>query len=282
MMDRNAKLSATIVSCVLAAGIAAVAWRAFAAERGAPGKPAELLILADEPEPMAALAEFLRGEAGYKVRYVDSKDAPPDLSPFAAVLMYIHRPIRPDVEKAMIAYTNAGGRMLVLHHGLASAKMRNPAWMRLAGMYIAPRNDPNHPWRVIDETTHTLVNLRPGHYITSHKVKYDREVEYVSSDAPSRPAKLPALDFKNTEVFLNQHFTDGRAKTVLFGFRCEREGGGKAIMQDRGGWYKRAGRGWLFYLQPGHTASDFRNPNYRQIIRNCLTWRPGLEPAAPE
>ena len=234
-----------------------------------------LLIVADEREPMDALAEFLRGVAGGKVRYVDTKELPDDLSPYAAVLMYIHRPIPPAVEKKLIGYTTAGGRMIIFHHGLASAKMKNPAWMAFTGMYIAPRNDPAYPWRVIEGTTHTLVNLCPQHYITSHKVKYDREVEYLSSDAPSRAAKLPALDLKDTEVFLNQHFTDGRAKTVLFGFRVE-DKNGKVIMQDRSGWVKPAGRGWLFYLQPGHHAADFRNRNYLQIIRNCLTWRPDM------
>ena len=67
-----------------------------------------------------------------------------------------------------------------------AAKIKNPAWMQFCGMYIAPRNDPNHPWKVLGNTTHTLVNLQPRHYVTSHNVVYDRLVEYRSSDAPSR------------------------------------------------------------------------------------------------
>ncbi len=40
----------------------------------------------------------------------------------------------------------------------------------------------------------------------------------------------------------------------------------------------RAGRGLLLYLQPGHTADDFRHPAFGQIVLNALAWEPGMEP----
>ena len=123
-------------------------------------------------------------------------------------------------------------------------------------------------------TTFTLVNLNPGHFITSHNVEYNRRVVYRSSDAPSQPRTFDAIDFKDTEVFLNQQFTDGRTKTVLFGFSCTDPQTGQTHNQDRGGWYKRANKGWVFYFQPGHTVADFENPVYRQIILNSLIWKP--------
>jgi trehalose utilization protein len=43
-----------------------------------------------------------------------------------------------------------------------------------------------------------------------------------------------------------------------------------------------AGKGWFFYLQPGHAESDFRNRNYCQIILNCLTWQPPAGAAAKQ
>ncbi len=245
-----------------------------AAPRAPETKPrGRILIVADEAEPMKALADVLQAEGKYQTKYVGQKLLPQDLSDYTAAFMYIHGRMTRRTETKLIDYTNGCGRLIILHHGIASGRAANPEWLRFTGMYIAPRNDPKHPWKVVGNTTHTLVNLQPRHYITSHKVTYDRTVEYRSSDSPSRPAKYPALDLKNTEVFLNQHFTDGREKTVLFGFRAE-TAAGETIMQDRSGWYKPSGKGWVFYLQPGHSASDFKNRGYSQIILNCLAWQP--------
>jgi hypothetical protein len=223
--------------------------------------------------------EFLRREGGFDIRRIDQKDLGGDLRACHAVFMYIHGPFDAAAEKVLIEYVTGGGRLVVLHHGIASARVRNPDWLRMAGVAISPRDDPKHPWRVIGQTTHTLVNLQPGHYITSHNVTYGRTVEYVSSDAPGPAVKRPALDLPNTEVFVNQQFTDDPRKTVLFGSMCIDPQTGQTIMQDRGGWYKPAGSGWLFYLQPGHAESDFRERNYCQIILNCLTWPPGAGPS---
>ena len=103
---------------------------------------------------------------------------------------------------------------------------------------------------------------------------YPGIVHYRSTDTLSVPGEFFAFNMENTEVFLNQQFTDGREKTVLFGFLCTDPETGIIIMQDRSGWLKPSGRGWLFYLQPGHSVSDFKNRFFLQIIRNCLTWKP--------
>ena len=240
----------------------------------APASVGRVAIVADDWPPMNALAKFLREEGCRDVRCVEQKLLPEKLSDCQAVFMYIHGRMTQPTEKALIDYATSGGRLIILHHGIASARRSNAAWLKLTGIHIARRDNPKYPWKVLGNTTHTLVNLRPGHYITTHRVRYDRVVDYLSSDCPSRPARLPAIDLKNTEVFLNQHFTDGRAKTVLFGFRAE-TADGKVVMQDRSGWYKPAGKGWVFYLQPGHCVSDFQNRGYCQVILNCLTWRAG-------
>ncbi len=280
--------TAWVVGAVTLA-VAAVVWvQAGAAGGGGDARAADaadaarrrVFIVADEKPAMDVLAGFLRGEPGCEVTYFDTADLPADLSGWAAGFMYVHKPLPRAAEKALIAYATGGGRLIVLHHGIASGKMRNPAWMRLCGMYIAPRDDPEHPWKVEGNTTHTLVNLRPGHYITSHKVVWDRWERYRSSDAPSRPARLPAMDLEGTEIFLNQHFTDGREKTVLLGFIWRGED--RTVMQDRSGWLKRTGRGWLIYFQPGHTAGDFRHPGFRQMLWNCLTWDPSAAPDGRE
>ena len=237
------------------------------------GEQARLLVVTDEWKPMEALAEFLRGEGQYSVECVAQSGPDPDLGQFEAVFVYVHSIMEAHVEEALIDYVLDGGRLIVFHHTIASAKVANPDWLRFVGIHIAPRDDPHYPWLVV-QGTHTLVNLAPGHYITTHGVDYDRMIEYRSSDAPSVSSAYPALDLPETEVFLNQHFADGRAKTVLFGFRVTHPETGKVIMQDRSGWYKPAGKGWLFYLQPGHAASDFRHRAFGQIILNCLHWKP--------
>jgi trehalose utilization protein len=234
-----------------------------------------LLIVADEWNPMCVLAEFLRTREAYEVRCVEQNYLEPDLSGYAGVFMYVHRTFHTHVEAELIDYAQKGGSLIILHHGIASGKVENPEWLRFTGVYMASTEDSEYPWRVA-VGTHTLVNLQPNHYITSHKVNYDRMIEYRSSDLPSVSGKYPALDLHGSEVYLNQHFIDGREKTVLFGFHLIDEETGEVVMQDRSGWYKRAEKGWIFYLQPGHGESDFRNQNYAQIVLNCLIWKPGI------
>ena len=235
---------------------------------------AELMIVADEWDPMHALASSLTSSGLVVVHAVEEQALPADLAPYDAVVMYIHRVMDVKVEQALIRYGLQGGRLIILHHGLASAKLQNPQWMQFTGMHLEPRDALQHAWRVIGGVTHTLVNLNPWHYITSHRVAYPRKIEYQPSEALSMPGVFPALDLPDTEVFLNQQFTDGREKTVLFGTHCVDPETNRPVMQDRGGWYRPAGDGWIFYLQPGHSEADFHNAAYCQIILNCITWRP--------
>jgi len=234
-----------------------------------------LLIVADAPGAMETLAKGLRAKGAYAVQYTGQEKLAENLSSYHAVFMYIHGKMTPRTEKILIQYAQRGGKLIILHHGIASGRVNNPDWLKLTGIYLAPRNHPTRPWKVLGNTTHTIVNLQPNHFITSHQVKYDRTIEYESSDSPSRPGRFPAIDLKNTEVFLNQQFTDGREKTVLFGFHCVDPQSGTEYRQDRSGWYKPTGKGWVFYYQAGHRAADFEHPAYLQIIRNTLTWQPG-------
>jgi hypothetical protein len=271
----------TAIACVIVGAVPALA--ALALMAAAPGRAGEaaaarrLLIVADEAKAMQVLAEFLKAEGGYASTIVDPKDLPADFGGYEAVFMYIHGPMQPATERALVGYAQGGGRLVLLHHAVASARLKNPEFLRLVGVHIPPRDDPKLPWRVIEGIPYVFVNLAPRHYVTTHKVTYDRTVEYQSSDAPSAAGQFPALELAGTEVFLNQHFTDGREKTVLAGFRVVDPKTGAVIMQDRAAWYKPAGRGWVFYFQPGHRAEDFQNRRYAQMILNSLTWKPGME-----
>ena len=236
---------------------------------------AEVVIVHDEEKPMAVLAAFLQ-KNGQNVQVLDQagfrsrkSSRPPD-----AIVMYIHQQIEPEVEQAMIAYTRAGGRLVLLHHGIASAKMRSPQWLPFHGVRLMPRDSLEYPWRVAWGDVQ-LVNLRPGHYLTSHNVKWDRTVAYTPSDGPSTEQQLPAIELPDTEAYLNQLFTDGRAKTVLLGLKCRAEG--MLHMQDRAGWTMPAGKGHIVYFQQGHHPRDFEHPSFSQMILNSLRWTPGRE-----
>ena len=36
----------------------------------------------------------------------------------------------------------------------------------------------------------------------------------------------------------------------------------------------KTGKGMVFYFMAGHSAKDFENPTYSQIIVNALTYKP--------
>jgi type 1 glutamine amidotransferase len=47
-------------------------------------------------------------------------------------------------------------------------------------------------------------------------------------------------------------------------------------MQDRAGWYKPAGKGWVMYFMAGHSVRDLENPAYAQILVNAVAYQPKL------
>ena len=273
-------LAAVTLAAIVLAGSLCLAEAAPPAPAAKPADSAKVLFIADEQKQLQPLAEFLRIEGKYDVQLVEPKAMPADLAPFFAVFEYIHGPMDAKVEKAIVEYATGGGRLVLLHHGLASARVKNPDLLRIAGIRIPPRNDPTTPWRVIEPVTLTVVCLAPHHYITTHGVTYDRMVEYASETTPG-PVKRPALDLPDTEAFMNMQSTDGSEKTVLLGFQCPDAKTRKVAAQDTAGWLKPAGKGWLFRFQPGHAITDFQNRNYCQILLNCLTWRPDM-PASTE
>jgi hypothetical protein len=185
--------------------------------------------------------------------------------------MYIHDEFDPDIERSLIEWTERGGRLVVLHHGMASAKMRSSLWPGFLGVQILPRDHPVHPWKVY-RGTFQVVNLRPDHWVTSHKVQWPKRTRYTPSDNPSAEQELASFDLPDTELFHNQLFTDGRRKRVLLGMKGDVEG--RTLMQDRAGWMMPAGKGHVFYFQPGHNAKDFENAAFLQMIVNAVEWLP--------
>lgn len=230
------------------------------------------LIVCDETPQMEALAKFLRDRGGYETRTVTQEDCPDSLLEYRGVFNFVHGSLTEKVEDALIAYAFAGGRLITLHHGISSSKMLNKKWLRFCGVGLFRKDRDEGGWSVLGNIKAELVNLRVGHYITTHRIEYDGTTRYTPSDSPSIEQECPVLRFPRSEVFLNQHFTDGREKTVLFGVKGKDPETAKVYMQDRGGWFQRKGKGWAFYLQAGHATSDFQNRSYCQILLNCLDW----------
>jgi hypothetical protein len=223
----------------------------------------DVYLVHDDPAPMRTLAAFLAAQ-GQRAVVEDEAEfrAHREAAAPKAVVVYVHKPLHPELEEWLIRYAEGGGRLVVLHHGIASAKTENRRWLPFLGIRISKDEEPK--W-LVARGTFQLVNLRPDHYVTSHGVKYP-------SRAPYGGAERPAIELRETEAFLNQGFTDGDRKTVLFGFRMEADG--KVYAQDRAGWLMPAGKGQVFYFQPGHSALDFENRDYAQIVLNALEWRP--------
>jgi hypothetical protein len=237
------------------------------------GWTATLLIIADEQAPMRELTTYLTAQ-GHQVTLVDQPQCPDDMTPYHAVFNYIHSTMDEKVAHSQIRYATRGGRLILLHHAVASARWKNPAFLAAIGIHLNPRDHPATPWKVLANVTHTVVNLNPHHFITSHNMRYPKTESYQCAGTLTTTETYPAFDLENTEVFLNQHFTDGYEKTVLFGVKTTDPETGTVIMQDRAGWLKAAGKGWIIYFQPGHSITDFQNANFLQIIQNAVIWQP--------
>ncbi len=239
-----------------------------------PNSPSVFLLCDTPPEPqMDVLQKFLRSRA-YDVQQLAQEEFPEAMTRkrATAVIVYVHKPFLKSVEKQLIEYCLAGGRVIALHHAIASAKMQNERWLPFTGIRLSKEPDARYPWTVLHNGRFTMVNLNPQHFITSNKIHYDEQVRYLSSDAPSDSTTLPGFTFEDTELLMNQMFVDGRRKTVLFGYKFTNTSDGKVYMADRAGWLLKKGEGYLFYFVAGHNVSDFENESFCQVILNCLLW----------
>ncbi|MCX7428511.1 MAG: hypothetical protein NTW96_23155 [Planctomycetia bacterium] len=124
-----------------------------------------VLLLADSKDDLPTLASRLAAE-GYRVERSDQSGIHAGLERFHTVVVYVHQPLVPGVETALIDYARGGGRLLVLHHAIASAKMANPRWLAFLGISLAPRDAAKYPWHVSGGVTFTMVNLAPEHLVT--------------------------------------------------------------------------------------------------------------------
>ena len=264
---------------VLALALPAAQRMRAAASAGA-AAAGRVLIVMDEREQMETLARFLKDTGGLESTIVDQTSLPEDWSGFQAMIGYVHGTLLEATELKLIEYTRNGGRYVCLHHSISSGKTKNKHYFDFLGVRlpgIEKAREPSQPgdhyaWR--EPAKFTVVNLTPGHYITSHNVTWPEKTSYRSSDAPDGEREYPAFTLDG-EAYMNHQFTDGREKTPLLGIKYLDDRNGVLYMQDREGWLKPSGKGWIVYLQMGHATREFQNPAVAQMVLNAVTWVPG-------
>jgi hypothetical protein len=237
----------------------------------------QVLIIQDELPQMEVLADYLsrKGE-NTEIQIVGQDQLPGSMSAYDAVIVYIHRTLFEETENRIIEYTKRGGRLILLHHSISSGKAGNKKFFSFLGIRLDGADHPEdaelpgagYAW--VEPVTLTIVNLNERHYVTNHKISWSETIEYRPSDLGSDRQSFPSISFQESEVYLNHKFTDGREKTILLGLKYLDTRNNELFMQDRAGWYKKAGKGEIFYFMPGHSAKDFQHANYSQMILNAI------------
>lgn len=238
-----------------------------------------ILIIQDELPQMEVLSKFLsENDKNIKTDIVDQDNLPNTFREYNSVILYIHRELDETTENKTIEYTKNGGRFICLHHSISSKKAQNKNYFPFLGIQLDgtdKANDAELPgagYAWIDPVVFTLVNLNTQHYITTNKINWEKSIPYQSSDFPGVEREYPAIFFDESEIYLNHKFTDGREKTVLMGLKFFDKRNNQLFMQDRAAWYKKAGKGDIFYFMPGHSTMEFQNKNYSQMILNAINF----------
>jgi hypothetical protein len=236
-----------------------------------------VLIIQDERPQMEVLSDFLtRHGEDLIVDIVDQDHLPGSASGYDAAIVYIHRELFELTEKWIIDYTRKGGRCICLHHSISSGKAKNRDYFPFLGIRLDGTDNPRDAempgagYAYVEPVTLTVVNLNEQHYVTYHNVEWGEEIDYQPSEFQSERKKFPSISFPESEVYLNHKFTDGREKTILMGVKYLDTRINELFMQDRAGWYKKAGKGEIFYFMPGHSSLDFQQSNYSQMILNAI------------
>ncbi len=246
------------------------------------GPKNKVIIVQDEMPATEVLSSFLRDKGKLNVTVVDQKACPQNLSPYGAVIGYIHGRLEEAVELAVIDYTRRGGRYIALHHSISSGKAKNKYYFDFLGIQLDNGKQSKYPvepgkgygWVEGEDIVLTLVNLNPHHYITKHHVNWGDMISYISSDQPSVERPYPSISLPHSEVYMNHKFVDGREKVVLCGFKFLDKRNSRLFMQDRAVWFKPYGKGDIIYIMPGHTPADYENQNISQMILNATQWMP--------
>lgn len=239
-------------------------WPVVAAEK--------VLIVADEFPAMQILASKLKEGAKVESEIVKQTEMPADLRSRPAVIVYIHGKIGEPAEVAFINYAKGGGKLILLHHSISSGKRPNRFWFDFLGIKLPTGDIEAGGYKYYEDIPLDVVDLAPGHYVTTKNMVYDRKIAYKPSDGDKPEATYRGFGLEDTEVYLNHVFTT--PKHVLLGLKYKNAQTGKVYMQDRASWYQKTEKGWVFYFMAGHNAKDFENVSYAQLVVNAFVWKP--------
>jgi hypothetical protein len=249
-----------------------------------------VLIVTDESDRMRPLAAYLKGQGRidsviveYQSLPENERGLPDDLGKYDALIGYIHGDLDERTEIRIIEYTRSGGRFVGLHHMVSSGKKKNRFYFDFLGLHM---DDIEHAREASEPGTHymwrepvekVVVNLAPGHYVTSRGISWPDKVDFLPTDVPgAREKEYPAITMKRTEVYSNVKRTDGAEKTLLLGYVYADDRNNVTHAQATDGWIKPAGDGHIVYIQPGHFVEEFTDPDniLNQLILNAITWKP--------
>lgn len=236
------------------------------------GAPA-VLIVADEFPAMQRLASILKAGAEADCRLVAQTNLPPSLAEFQTVVVYIHGRLQPLPEQRFVSYAEAGGRLILLHHSISSGKRTNALWFPFLGVELPHKAVTEGGYKWIEPADLQVVNLAPRHFITTNAVTYPDRIPWRDS-ATRAVIDLAGFSLPESEVYLNHRFSGPR--TILLGFRYRDPVTGQEWQQETAGWYRPAGRGWVFYFKPGHSTRDFENAAYARILVNAILADPDV------
>jgi hypothetical protein len=222
-----------------------------------------ILIVADEIPAMEVLAKQLQTRNGAASTITTQDKLPAELSAYPVVMVYIHKSIGEPAEKAFIAYAKSGGKLFLLHHSISSGKRENKEWFPFLDISLPNKPYAEGGYKYFDPADFDVVNLAPGHFITTNKVTFPETIDFEGK-------QTPAFAAKETEVYLNHVFSGPR--TTLLGIKYTDKTTGKIYEQPTAAWYRPAGQGMVFYFMVGHKASDWDNPIYAQIVANAVTF----------
>ncbi len=231
----------------------------------------EVLIVADEFPAMEFVATKLKSVESVASRVVWQTNLPPTLSAFSAVVVYIHRGLSASAEQAFIDYTQAGGKLVVLHHSISSGKRKNKEWFKFLGVSLPEGDVTQGGYQWTEGITQQIVNLAPDHFITTHGVHYPEQIAFKRT-TEAKEEMLPGFSLTESEGYVN-HVLNG-PRTLLLGFKYTDTKSGTTYMQPRAGWCKPSGKGWIVYLQPGHGLADLGTPAFERILSNAVIWKP--------
>jgi hypothetical protein len=249
-----------------------------------------VLIVTDESDRMRPLAAYLKDQGEIDSVIVDYQSLPEnervlpdDLAEYDALIGYIHGDLDEPTEIRIIEYTRSGGRFVCLHHMVSSGKKKNRFYFDFLGLHM---DDIEHAREASEPGTHymwrepvekVVVNLAPGHYVTSHGISWPDKIDFLPTDMPdAREKEYPAVTMKRTEVYSNVKRTDGAEKTLLLGYVYADDRNNVTHAQATDGWIKPAGDGHIVYVQPGHFVEEFTDPDniLNRLILNAITWSP--------